>query len=158
MNDIETKSRIFIGIDPGKTGAVAILHHDLSVQVFDTPESTTGMADLLYGYNNPQVFVEKVHAMPGQGVVSMFSFGENYGKWQGIIAALGYSYSMVAPQTWKKELLKDMPKEKESSIIRALQLFPGMSNFLSRKKDHNRAEALLIAEYGHRLLGVEKDG
>lgn len=113
---------IIIGIDPGINGAIAVL--DLKaekVSVFDVPTikvpgkgrgkksvsdyDKAGMADLLSKYQNRQVAVsmEKVHAMPGQGVTSMFTFGRGVGIWEGMLAAFGWEIDLVTPQNWKKE-------------------------------------------------------
>lgn len=146
----KVSSMIFIGIDPGKTGAVAILSDTISIK--DTPDTLQGMVECLKHQEDAHVFIEKVHAMPGQGVVSMFTFGQNFGTWLGILAALGLSHTLVAPQTWKKEMLADLPKEKSSAVTRVLQLYPKLSDKFTRKKDHGRADALLIAEYGKRKV------
>ncbi len=93
--------------------------------------------------------------MPGQGVVSMFSMGYGYGLLLGVIVALEIPYTLVAPQTWKKAMLFDMPaRDKAASLARAKQLFPTMSGEIG--KHHGKAEALLIAEYGKRLLLGQK--
>lgn len=104
--------------------------------------------------SNPRfvVHVEKVSAMPGQGVTSMFSFGRNFGQWEGVIASLGCEVHYVTPQRWKKAMLAGQPKGKEIARMRALQLFPYLADHLKRKKDDGRAEALLIGEHGR---GVE---
>jgi crossover junction endodeoxyribonuclease RuvC len=116
------------------------------------------MAEHLSGRLEYHVFIEKVHAMPAfgkdkngndkrQGITSMFRFGEGFGLWIGIIAALGLPCTQVAPQTWKKALMAGMP-DKDASRQRAQELYPQCVKDLSRKKDHNRAEALLLAHYG----------
>jgi crossover junction endodeoxyribonuclease RuvC len=94
------------------------------------------------------VFLESVHAMPGQGVRSMFSMGKGFGIWLGILAALGLRYELVTPQAWKREMMAGMGREKDASRLRALQLFPQLGPELARTRDHGRADALLIAEYG----------
>ena len=106
------------------------------------------------GRSNPKfvVYIEKVGAMPGQGVTSMFSFGRNFGQWEGVIAALRCEVHYVTPRRWKKEMLADMPKGKESGRMRALQRFPYLASSLKFKKNHGRAEALLIGEYGRLAL------
>lgn len=156
---------IYIGIDPGKAGAVAVID-GYDVKLYDTPVAKikdskndyipNAMADIIskHVHNSYEVFVvlEKVHAMPGQGVSSMFSFGRGLGLWEGILATLRLPYVMVAPQTWKKAMLADMPKDnKDSSRIVATRLFPNATDMLKRKKDDGRAEALLMAEYGKRI-------
>ena len=163
---------IVIGIDPGKGGAVA--HHDGNGWVVqDCPtaqlkvngkvksvSSPELMAELLvsrfqgYEESDVHVFLERVHAMPKQGATSMFSFGENFGIWKGIVATMGFSLTLVTPQAWKKKLMAGMGKEKGASRVRAMQLFPDMREELKLKKHDGRAEALLIAEYGRRELGL----
>ncbi len=151
-----------VGIDPGLDGAVAILGAD--VRVYDTPTCQVGrreyiaqemsalLAPLLE--DGPvYVTLELVHAMPGQGVTSMWRMGYGSGLWEGILAALGVSYERVAPQTWKRAMLRDMARDKDAARLKAMQLFPQLAGQLSRKKDHGRAEALLLAEYGRRVLG-----
>lgn len=98
-------------------------------------------------------FIEKVGAMPGQGVTSMFSFGYGFGVWMGILAALKIPHTLVTPQAWKKEMFAGYDKDTDSRVI-ARRLFPVQTEeSLSRKKDHGRADALLIAEYGRRHMG-----
>ncbi|MGL4498487.1 MAG: hypothetical protein ACRCU2_05435 [Planktothrix sp.] len=99
---------------------------------------------------NSIIIIENVHAMPGQGVTSMFSFGMGYGIWLGIIAALSIPVEFVTPQTWKKHY--SLGSDKESSRVTALQLFPSQSENLKLKKHHGRAEALLLAEFLRRKL------
>jgi hypothetical protein len=155
---------IYIGIDPGLGGAVAIID-GLNVDLFDTPTALTGkgtkrdylianMTPLLESAAKYQPFcvLEAVHSMPKQGVASSFSFGRGLGIWEGILSAYGIPYAKVAPQTWKKAMLGDMPRDnKDSSRIAATRLFPNASDMLARKKDDGRAESLLMAEYGRRL-------
>lgn len=153
---------MIIGIDPGLSGAVAIIHDDGKVAIVDTPTTLikkgkkskhdylpVQMADILGSREVCHVFIESVHAMPGQGSVSMFRFGEGYGLWIGIIAALGLPHTKVTPQAWKKALMAGI-KDKDASRQRAQELFPQCVAELSRKKDIGRADALLIAEYGRR--------
>ena len=156
---------IFIGIDPGITGAVAIINGN-SVILHDTPTIQTKngkktktefmpseMADILAAQKSCHVFIEKVGAMPGQGVTSMFSLGKGYGIWIGIIAALKIPHTFTTPQAWKKHLMQGM-KDKDAARIRAQQLYPSATKELSRKKDTGRADALLIAAYGKAISGT----
>lgn len=156
---------IIIGIDPGLDGAVYKLDlNDNTYMFFDTPtlEIKNGkkkkreynialMSGILkkYDYNKDdvKVILEKIHSMPGQGVRSMFSMGEGFGIWKGIITALGYQLHLVTPQAWKKEMMQGMGKEKDASRQKALQLFPHFTEELKLKKHHGRADALLMAEY-----------
>ena len=97
--------------------------------------------------------LEHVSAMPGQGVTSMFTFGQNFGWIQGILQAFGISYELVRPQKWKKEF--SITGDKNTSIAVCKRLFPDVSLYRSdrcRKEDDNTAEALLMAEYARRKL------
>lgn len=208
---------LIIGIDPGISGAIGIIDvKNDNIEVFDVPTikidnpnrkakqktkneyDKIAMGKLLSQYSKRKVVVvmEKVHAMPGQGVTSMFNFGRGVGIWEGIFAALGWEPELVTPQTWKKEygdklfksiikpdIIKSMKKsdynrasvkeraiydladksyklEKQSgkdeakSMARSLivELYPDMADSFKRKKDSDRAEALLIAERKRREL------
>ena len=166
----------YIGIDPGLTGAVALIRKNGEVAVWDTPTTiikkgkTTKTDYLPYEMarmindildEDVHVIIEKVHAMPAfgkdkngndkrQGITSMFRFGEGFGLWLGIIAAFELPMTQVAPQTWKKALMKDMP-DKDAARQRAQELFPMAVKELSRKKDCGRADAILLAEFGRRM-------
>jgi hypothetical protein len=147
-----------VGIDPGMSGAVVFLFEDGGISMYDMPVQKIGkrtmyvipsMVHLFKSVGgNVVVGLEKVHAMPKQGVVSMWSMGFGSGLWEGILSALDIPYVLIAPQKWKKVLLSDMPKDKAASIVVARKLFP--KETFPRKKDHNRADALLIAEYVRR--------
>lgn len=155
----------YLGIDPGLDGALAIISDNGRAQVHDTPTLTTGrgakskreyalasLANLLRPYARVpcRVGIELVGAMPGQGVSSMFRMGYGLGVWEAMLAAFGVSYTRVTPQKWKKAMLEGVGTEKEASRLRAQQLFPHLD--LARKKDHGRAEAVLIAEYIRRQV------
>jgi crossover junction endodeoxyribonuclease RuvC len=157
---------IYIGIDPGLSGALAEIFGEGNAAVHDTPTmvvsgvkekrvyNTAAMAHILSPYRgNLEVLVvlESVHSMPKQGVASSFSFGQGLGMWQGIIAALGLPLEMPSPQRWKKEMLADQGKDKDASRFKAIQLFPSLADQLKLVKHDGRAEALLMAEYGRRL-------
>ena len=149
-----------VGIDPGLAGAVAVLDANGTLdaladtptlvlkvqrgtrQVYDVP----GMAALLRPYAglHVHVCVEESQPMPGQGSRSMFTTGYGYGLWLGILASLALPYTSVRPSVWKRALA--LGKDKETSRLRAMQLFPGAD--LRLKKHHGRAEALLLAYYG----------
>jgi crossover junction endodeoxyribonuclease RuvC len=161
--------KIFIGIDPGLSGAVAVLYGPQNPMVWDTPTmtvegvtirrkyNTAAMASLLRPYatmNDVLVVLEAVHSMPSQGVASAFTFGEGLGMWKGIIAAFNLPVELVSPQRWKKEIMADQGKEKNAARYKAVQLFPEVAECFSRVKDDGRAEALLMAEYGRRLRKV----
>lgn len=150
------------GIDPGQTGAVAIILPKACIFLADTPTEIVkkgkgskteylpaNMADILRDNQIDHVFIEKVGAMPGQGVTSMFNFGKGFGLWLGILAALKIPYTLVTPQAWKKAIMQGV-SDKDAARGKAIQLYPQVSKELSRKKDIGRADALLIAEYGRR--------
>jgi crossover junction endodeoxyribonuclease RuvC len=90
------------------------------------------------------VGIEEAQSMPAQGVRSMFTIGLGFGVWLGVIGTLGLPYTRVRPQVWKRGL--GLTADKEQCRLRAMQLFPGAD--LRRKKDHGRAESLLLAHYG----------
>jgi crossover junction endodeoxyribonuclease RuvC len=156
--------KIYIGIDPGLSGAIAVIdEHGKVVSLNDTPTLAvkkgkgtkhvyveSAMATLLEGglRHDSIVILENVHAFPGQGVTSMFSLGVGVGIWRGIIAALKLPVEFVEPAVWKRAMGIPTGSDKSVSIVHAAQLFPGAD--LKRKKDHGRADALLIAEYSRR--------
>jgi crossover junction endodeoxyribonuclease RuvC len=153
----------WIGIDPGLDGAIAVMS-DGGITFVDTPTVSNGkkremdlyaIARLLKGLTCSQdamVAIEAVHSMPGQGVASTFSFGKGFGAWLGVLAALNVPHQAVAPQTWKKVMLADGGKEKDASRVKAMQLYPQIADQLSRKKDHGRADALLMAAWAQRVV------
>lgn len=144
---------IYIGIDPGKSGAMAVIFEGMERTVlvpFDDREYTNILRDL-----NSQIAkacLEHVTAMPKQGVTSMFNFGMNFGYIKGLLEAFGIPYELVRPQKWKKEF---GISDKNSSVECCKRLFPGVSLHRTercRKDDDNMAEALLMAEYARRRL------
>lgn len=161
---------IFIGIDPGLSGAVGVISLPLggpdTYEVYDTPTALVegektkrkylivAMADLLkpYSYRNDVIAIlENVHSMPKQGVASSFSFGEGKGIWEGILGAYGICTELVSPQRWKKAIMADQGKEKDAARFKAMQLFPSLADQFKLVKHDGRAEAILMAEYGRRL-------
>lgn len=92
--------------------------------------------------------IEKVGSMPKQGVSSTFKFGRSYGEIIGVVAAHKLRMDFVPPGVWKRTF--GLSKDKDASRLKAMELFPQLRDRLTRKKDHNRAEALLIAEYARR--------
>lgn len=145
---------IYIGIDPGKDGAMAVLTPDaMTVFPFDMGSYKNAMETICGFAKNCRCCLERVNAMPGQGVTSMFKFGENFGFIQGLLTAYSIPYELVTPQKWKKEF--QVTGDKNSSVAVCKRLFPGVS--LRRtdrcKTDHDgMAEALLMAEYARRRL------
>ena len=167
---------IFIGIDPGLGGAVAVIHeytkehpHNGSdiyyedIKVFDTPVAmidtkrkhlASAMALLLKPFadrNDVIAVLEHTHSMPKQGVASSFSFGEGKGLWEGILAAYNIPTELVSPQRWKKEMMADQGRDKDAARLKAMAIYPQMTEQLKRKKDDGRAESLLMAAYAQRL-------
>lgn len=151
-----------IGIDPGAAGAVAILEAKTGklVHVFDMPavEVVVGgkakrrvspellASELrLYADQGAVAVVEQVNAMPGQGVSSMFAFGESFGMAKGVLAGLGIPTSTVTPGKWKKAM--NLNAGKDGSRAKAAQLWPLSAGEFKRVKDDGRAEAALIAEF-----------
>tara|TARA_B100000963_G_scaffold344454_1_gene347317 strand:- start:402 stop:896 length:495 start_codon:yes stop_codon:yes gene_type:complete len=152
---------IIIGIDPGLNGALAILEQKKVIKLFDMPVMAEGKknkrqlnsAQLVHIIKNNTtnladtvVVVEQVNAMPGQGVTSMFNFGQTFGAIKGVCAALELPIFFVRPSKWKKhfELIN---ASKDASRTKAIQIYPNLSNELSKKKDVNKSDALLIALY-----------
>lgn len=142
---------IYIGIDPGKDGAMAFIS-DVVPDVKIVPYEEQAYRNALKSFNekNAKVCLEHVTAMPKQGVTSMFSFGDNFGYIRGLLAANNIPYELVRPHKWKKEF---SISDKNQSIEVCKRLFPNVT--LRRtdrcKKDHDgMAEALLMAEYARR--------
>ena len=104
------------------------------------------LRDNLVENEETSVVVEQVNAMPGQGVTSMFNFGQTFGAIKGICASLGLPIFFVRPSRWKKHF-DLINSQKDSSRTKAIEMYPSLSNELSRKKDVNKADAILIARY-----------
>jgi crossover junction endodeoxyribonuclease RuvC len=152
---------IIIGIDPGINGAISIIENKKVLEVYDTPTMIDGkknkrqinsaqvtniIKEILNKDKEVIVVVEQVNAMPGQGVTSMFNFGQSFGVIKGICAALGLPIYFVRPSKWKKyfNLIKT---NKDASRTKVIEVYPEISSKLHRKKDSNRADAILIALY-----------
>ena len=150
-----------IGIDPGLSGGIAILDDLKIFDIFDMPIMSEGKknknqlnsAQLVNIINkhilkkeDTYVIVEQVSAMPGQGVTSMFNFGQTFGAIKGVCAALGLPIFFVRPSKWKKhfELIN---ASKDSSRTKAIEMYPSLSNNLAKKKDVNKSDAILIARF-----------
>ena len=143
---------IYIGVDPGKKGGYAIIEKD-AVDVFpwDDQGFIENMANAV-NCGTCVACVEKVGAHPGQGVTSMFTFGQGYGYILGVLAVLGIGVQLVPPGTWKKEFSL-IGKDKAVSIATCRYLFPGVKlrpTEKCRKDSDGMAEALLMAEYARR--------
>lgn len=143
--------KTYIGIDPGKSGALALLTEDGQCTVVPFQESA--YTAILKAASGPSSVccLEKVGAMPGQGVVSMFNFGHNLGYIEGLLQAFDIPYQLVPPQTWKKEFC--VTSDKNTSIEVCRKLFPHvclLPTARSRKPSDGMAEAILMAEYARR--------
>ena len=144
-------AKSWLGIDPGKSGAVALISQDGQALVEDYPGDAVAAADLIRQWRADHKIelacLESVHAMPKQGVTSMFKLGQNFGAWQGILAALGISHVLVRPQAWQSGILTkgDGADTKAQSLAAARRRWPDLE--LGRKKDHGRADALHLAAY-----------
>jgi crossover junction endodeoxyribonuclease RuvC len=157
---------IHIGVDPGKTGAIAIKEGN-KIEIFDFEQEYEIVKRLrAVPAGTAHAVIEKVSAMPKQGVVSVFSFGTNFGYWQGVLKALLIPYDLITPQKWQGVMFDFRPSrklgmkdaewarlKKEFSRARAKNLFPCCAEKLTRKKDHNRSDALLIMGYCERIHG-----
>ena len=153
---------IFVGIDPGKTGAIAVLRHDgVIIGVTKMPTTPKDVWDEIWGIHHDSIeekafiYIEKVGAMPKQGIASTAKFMRGYGILIGCLAASGIPYDFVAPGVWQKAMGCLTGGNKNISKAKAQQLFP------DQKITHVNADALLIAEYGRRhvlsLFGHEKE-
>lgn len=143
--------KTYIGIDPGKSGALALITEDGQCTVVPFHESA--YTEILRAASGPSSVccLEKVGAMPGQGVVSMFNFGHNLGYIEGLLQAFDIPYQLVPPQTWKKEF--SVTSDKNTSIEVCRKLFPHvclLPTARSRKPSDGMAEAMLLAEYARR--------
>jgi len=150
-----------IGIDPGLSGGIAVLENNKVKNIFDMPVMAEGkknkrqlnsaqlvklLRDNYSDQDEVSVVVEQVNAMPGQGVTSMFNFGQTFGAIKGICAALGLPIYFVRPAKWKKhfELINS---SKDASRTKTIEMYPSLSNELAKKKDVNKSDAILIAKY-----------
>ena len=149
------------GIDPGLSGAIAILEKKKVLSLFDMPVMAEGkknkkqlnsaqLVDIIKENSSVDdeivVVVEQVNAMPGQGVTSMFNFGQTFGAIKGVCAALNLPIFFVRPSKWKKyfELINS---SKDSSRTKVIEMYPSLSSQLAKKKDVNKSDAILIARY-----------
>jgi crossover junction endodeoxyribonuclease RuvC len=161
-----------VGIDPGLKGGIAY-YHPTKLITYRTPTievpfikkgkkktrndmDLENLRDEMRLSDIDHVFLEKVSAMPGQGVTGMFRFGQNLGQWQGLLVALDLPYTMVTPQAWKKHmgLIK---ADKGKSVDLAREFWPEhqTTSFKYKGADEGRAEASLIAKYGWEQLNAQ---
>ena len=163
---------LIIGIDPGISGSVCFFEDGKILDVVEMPTMTEGKKNKkqVNGsqiYNeilnrikeidkkDVRVIIEQVSAMPGQGVTSMFNFGQSFGILKGICSAMQLPMYFVRPAKWKK-YFGLINSEKDASRTRAIEMFPYFSSQLSKKKDSNKADAILIASFYHETYKFEE--
>ena len=150
-----------IGIDPGLSGAIAVMHDKKVINMYDMPVMAEGkknkrqlnssqlvniIKDNINEDEETIVVVEQVNAMPGQGVTSMFNFGQTFGAIKGVCAALRLPIFFVRPSKWKKhfELINS---SKDASRTKVIEMYPTLSGQLAKKRDVNKSDAVLIAKF-----------
>ena len=163
---------LIIGIDPGISGSICFLEEGRILDVIDMPTMIEGKKNkkqvngsqiyneflkMINKVNNQnvRVVVEQVSAMPGQGVTSMFNFGQSFGILKGICSAMQLPIYFVRPAKWKK-YFNLINTEKDASRTRAIEIFPYFSSNLSKKKDANKADAILIASFYYETYKIEE--
>ena len=162
---------LIIGIDPGISGSICFFENGEIIDVIEMPTMTEGKKNKRQ-VNGAQVYneikkrinkiqnqdvrvvVEQVSAMPGQGVTSMFNFGQSFGILKGICSAMQLPLYFVRPAKWKK-YFNLINSQKDASRTRAIEIFPYFSSQLSKKKDSNKADAILIASFYHETYNKE---
>ena len=162
---------LIIGIDPGISGSICFLENGKIIDVIEMPTMAEGKKNKKQ-VNGSQIFneisnriikiekqdikvvIEKVSAMPGQGVTSMFNFGQSFGILKGICSAMQLPMYFVRPAKWKK-YFNLINSEKDASRTKAIEIFPYFSSQLSRKKDSNKADAILIASFYYETYKIE---
>ena len=162
---------LVIGIDPGISGSICFLHDGRIIDVLEMPTMTEGKKNKrqvngaqIYNEiikriikkekHNIRVVIEQVSAMPGQGVTSMFNFGQSFGILKGICSAMQLPMYFIRPAKWKK-YFSLINSEKDASRTKAIEMFPSFSSQLSKKKDSNKADAILIASFYHETYKIE---
>ena len=163
---------LIIAVDPGINGAICFFENGEVKDVLEMPTMAEGKKNKRqvnghqmynelsyrikkYDMRNINVVVEQVSAMPGQGVTSMFNFGQSFGVIKGICAAMQLPIFFVRPAKWKKhfELINT---QKDASRTKAIEMFPQISSTLSKKKDSNKADAILIASFYENIIKNNK--
>jgi crossover junction endodeoxyribonuclease RuvC len=163
---------LIIGIDPGISGSICFLVDGKILEVIEMPTMTDGKKNKRQ-VNGSQVFneitkiikefkkdeirvvIEQVSAMPGQGVTSMFNFGQSFGILKGVCTAMQLPMFFIRPAKWKK-YFNLLNSEKDASRTRAIEIFPYFSSQLSKKKDSNKADAILIASFYYETYKIEE--
>ena len=163
---------LIIGIDPGVSGSICFLKDGKILDVIEMPVMNEGKKNKkqvngaqIYNEitkkinSNPEtkirVVIEHVTAMPGQGVTSMFNFGQSFGVLKGICSAMRLPMFFVRPAKWKR-YYNLINSEKDASRTRAIEIFPDFSSQLSKKKDSNKADAILIASFYNETYKIEE--
>ena len=163
---------LIIGIDPGLSGSICFLENGKIADVIEMPVMTEGKKnkrqvngsqtynEILKRINKTEnqdvrVIIEQVSAMPGQGVTSMFNFGQSFGILKGICSAMQLPMYFVRPAKWKK-YFSLINSEKDASRTKAIEMFPYFSPHLSKKKDSNKADAILIASFYYETYRFEE--
>ncbi len=146
--------RYFAGIDPGATGAIAILSDDATRFFFqDFTEDLSMLHAFIYSAHNEcrieLAVLEKVHSMPKQGVASSFKFGMNFGIWKMALASCRIPFQLITPQRWRKACDSSVPFKPTKFDLRhyAIRRWPAAAEYLHRARDDGRAEALIMAEF-----------
>ena len=154
---------IIIGIDPGISGSICFFEDGKITDIVEMPNMAEGkknkrqvngaqiyneISSRIKNFNKEdiKVVIEQVSAMPGQGVTSMFNFGQSFGILKGICSAMQLSTYFIRPVKWKK-YFNLINSEKDASRTKAIQIFPYISSKLSKKKDANKADAILLASF-----------
>ena len=163
---------LIISIDPGITGSICFFKNNKIIEVIEMPTMTEGKKNKKQ-VNGAQIFneiskrirdiekenirvvIEQVSAMPGQGVTSMFNFGQSFGILKGICSAMQLPMYFVRPAKWKK-YFGLINSEKGASRTKAIEMFPYFSSNLSKKKDINKADAILIASFYYETYKLEE--
>ena len=163
---------LIIGIDPGISGSICFFENGKILDVVEMPTMTEGKKNKRQ-VNGSQVYneiskrikqidkkdikviIEQVSAMPGQGVTSMFNFGQSFGILKGMCSAMQLPMYFVRPAKWKK-YFNLINSEKDASRTKAIEVFPYFSSQLSRKKDSNKADAILIASFFYETYKIEE--
>ena len=163
---------LIIGIDPGISGSICFFENGKIIDVIEMPTMTEGKKNKRqvngsqiyneinkkiekYENQNVRVVIEQVSAMPGQGVTSMFNFGQSFGILKGICSAMRLPMYFVRPAKWKK-YFSLINSEKDASRTRVIEMFPYFSSQLSKKKDSNKADAILIASFYYETYKFEE--
>ena len=163
---------LVIGIDPGISGSICFFQDGKIIDVIEMPIMIKGKKNKKQ-VNGSQIYneiserikdidkkdikvvIEQVSAMPGQGVTSMFNFGQSFGILKGICSAMQLPMYFVRPAKWKK-YFNLINSEKDASRTRAIEIFPYFSSQLARKKDSNKADAILIASFYYETCKIEE--